>query len=187
MVFEYPRIYEASPALDVIRLEIGPLAAWSPTEHATVTPYLADSGIMTLQDKSTTVRVAVARRTFWEKVTILHQEAHRPKSKRMPQRYSRHYYDLYRLASSPVRSEALADIELLADVVAFKDRFYRMPWARTPEAMPGTLRLRLPEWRRPELEVDYRGMRSMLFGDVPTLDEIQAGIAELEDEVNGLA
>ena len=38
-------------------------------------------------------------RTFWEKATILHHEANRPEHLEMPQRYSRHYYDLYRMAA----------------------------------------------------------------------------------------
>ena len=49
-------------------------------------------------------------RTFWEKATILHHEAHRPENSVMPSRYSRHYYDLYRLAHSDVKVHYLQDI-----------------------------------------------------------------------------
>ena len=70
------------------------------------------------------VRVIRAERTFWEKATILHHEAHRPAGNLQPARYSRHYYDLARMAASPVRAAALADFDLLAEVVAFKRRFY---------------------------------------------------------------
>ena len=40
-----------------------------------------------------------AERTFWEKATILHQEAHRPKEKIQPPRYSRHYYEVEKTIS----------------------------------------------------------------------------------------
>ena len=53
-----------------------------------------------------------AERTFWEKATILHQEAHRGPERPLPIRYSRHYYDVYRLSLLPLRNDALAEIEL---------------------------------------------------------------------------
>jgi hypothetical protein len=56
-------------------------------------------------------------------------------------RYSRHYYDLARMAHAPVRAAALADTGLLAEVVAFKQRFYPRSWARYDLAVPGSLRL----------------------------------------------
>jgi len=57
---------------------------------------------------------------FWEKATILHQEAHRTGT--IPARYSRHYYDLYKLAGSAIKESSLARLGLLKDVVAFKER-----------------------------------------------------------------
>ena len=37
-----------------------------------------------------------------------------------------------------------------------------------------------------ELRGDYRHMENMLYGDKPTFDEILAGIASLEQELNSL-
>jgi hypothetical protein len=53
-----------------------------------------------------------AERTFWEKATPLHAEAHRAAEKPMPARYARHYHDLARIASSPASERALADTSL---------------------------------------------------------------------------
>lgn len=91
--FDYPRSYESAGTLDTIKLEIGPMAAWSPSEEAAITPYAADV-VPFGPELSTTVRTASPERTFWEKATILHQEANRPEGKAMPRRYSRHYYDM---------------------------------------------------------------------------------------------
>lgn len=41
----------------------------------------------------------------------------------MPQRYSRHYYDLYRMAQTPVKDVAFSHIDLLKTVVDFKMKF----------------------------------------------------------------
>jgi len=39
-------------------------------------------------------RKEAGRRTFWEKATALHAEAHRPSASAPPAYFSRHYYDL---------------------------------------------------------------------------------------------
>lgn len=136
---------------------------------------------------STTVRTASPERTFWEKATILHQEANRPEGKAMPRRYSRHYYDMYRLGHSFVLGRAVAQPGLLEQVVRFKEKFYRTPWAKLADARPGALRLAPPKGRLDELAADYASMRPMLFGSYPSIDEIVAYMAELEETINGLS
>ena len=182
--FDYPRSYESAGTLDVIKLEIGPMAAWSPSEDAAIVPYAADV-VPFGAELSTTVRTASAERTFWEKATILHQEANRPDGKAMPRRYSRHYYDMYRLGHSSVLGRAIAQPDLLKRVVKFKEKFYRTPWAKLADAKPGTLRLLPPEARLAELASDYASMRPMLFGGYPSIEEVVTYMAELEEIING--
>lgn len=182
--FDYPRSYESAGTLDTIKLEIGPMAAWSPSEEAAITPYAADV-VPFGPELSTTVRTARPERTFWEKATILHQEANRPEGKAMPRRYSRHYYDMYRLGHSFVLGRAVAQPGLLEQVVRFKEKFYRTPWAKLADARPGTLRLAPPKDRLDELAADYASMRPMLFGGYPSIDEIVAYMVELEETING--
>ena len=181
--FDYPRSYESAGTLDTIKLEIGPMAAWSPSQEATIAPYVA--GVLPFgAELTTSVRTACPERTFWEKATILHQEANRPEGKAMPRRYSRHYYDMYRLGHSFVLEGALSQPDLLAAVVRFKEKFYRTPWAKLADAKPGTLRLVPPESRMPELKADYTAMRQMLFGEYPSLEEVVAYMGELEERIN---
>ena len=77
------------------------------------------------------VRVIKAERTFWEKATILHHEANRPEGNPQPPRYSRHYYDLAKMAESPVKAAALADSHLLANVVDSNSAFIRVAGRNT--------------------------------------------------------
>jgi Nucleotidyl transferase AbiEii toxin, Type IV TA system len=120
------------------------------------------------QNPGCEVIAIAAERTFWEKATILHQEAHRPTH--IPQRHSRHYYDLYKLATSPVRAAALSRPDLLQDVVVFKQRFYPSAWARYDLAVPGTFKLLPPEESRlANLGTDYRGMTRMLSESLQNL------------------
>jgi hypothetical protein len=126
-----------------------------------------------------------AERTFWEKATILHQEAHR--QTQIPQRYSRHYYDLYKLAVSPIRVSALAQGSLLKDVVAFKQRFYPSAWARYDLAVPGSFKLlSRTESRLADLERDYQQMQVMPFVEPPAFGSILDALRQLEIEINSI-
>lgn len=186
VLIQYPRAFSLEAVQPQIRLEIGPMAAWVPNEPRTIHPYAADQFPQYFSQAETSVRTILAERTFWEKATILHQEAHRGPEKPLPPRYSRHYYDLYRLSRMPIREKALASIPLLHDVVQFKMRFYRCPWASYEEARPGSLRLLPPDHHLAELEKDYRAMQVMLFGQIPSFDEIMKELAALEKAINEL-
>ncbi|MEZ5614752.1 MAG: nucleotidyl transferase AbiEii/AbiGii toxin family protein [Rhodocyclaceae bacterium] len=180
----YPAAFADTYLRPEVRLEIGPLAAWLPHEEKRISAYAAKAFPGLFARREATVRTIRAERTFWEKATILHQEAHRPEDSPQPARYSRHYYDLARMAASPVQAAALADRELLAGVVAFKQRFYPRPWARYDLAVPGSLRLLPGEQTLATVEADYRAMADMIFGAVPDFADIVAQLRALEDEIN---
>ena len=184
VIFAYTRSFDDVSVLPVIRLEIGALAAWTPAELKSITPYAAIEYPRLFSQPSTDILTVLPERTFWEKVTILHREAFRPESSVFPSRYSRHYYDLYCMARSPVKGRALADTDLLARVVAFKDKFYRCPWARYDLAKRGTMRLMPPEYNLQKLRDDYAHMQNMIFGEKPEFETILYEIAELETEIN---
>lgn len=127
VVFAYSRSFEDHSILPVIRLEIGVLAAWTPAAVKPITPYAATQYPKLFSKPTTDILTVLPERTFWEKVTILHREANRPEDKTFPARYSRHYYDLYCMANSPVKEAAFRNLELLEKVVLFKEKFYPLP------------------------------------------------------------
>jgi hypothetical protein len=178
----YPAAFEETYLRPEVRLEIGPLGSWIPSASHTIQPYAAEEFPHVFNDPSCFVRAITAERTFWEKSTILHQQAHRTGA--MPSRYSRHYYDLYRLAQSPTRQLALSDLKLLQDVVAFKQRFYPSAWARYDTAQPGSFQLTPNQSHLTDLEKDYREMAVMIFGELPTFGTILTTLKALEADIN---
>lgn len=186
VLVRYPKAFSLGAIQPQIKLEIGPMAAWAPNEQRAIRPYAADQFPQVFHRAETTVRTIVAERTFWEKATILHQEAHREPGKAFPQRYARHYYDLFRLSCLPVRGQALGRLDLLRDVVHFKIRFYRCPWARYELAKPGSLRLLPHQSHTMALEKDYQATRPMLFGKIPSFETILTELANLESTINTL-
>jgi hypothetical protein len=180
--------YPASFSEDYLRprvlLEIGPLASWVPSASHTIQPYAAEVFPEVFTEPACQVVAISAERTFWEKATILHQQAHRTDA--MPSRYSRHYYDFYKLATSPVRASAIADLKLLRDVVAFKQRFYPCGWAKYENAVPGSLKIIPGDAHLAELRRDYRSMAVMIHGQIPDFDQIVDTLGLLEKQINQL-
>jgi hypothetical protein len=165
-------------------LELGTHAEFVPRARFTIQSFVAEEFPKLMSDATAEVEAILAKRTFWEKATILHAEHHRAPDKPFPGRYSRHYYDVAMLAQSPIRGEALADIELLAQVVRHKEAFYPSAWARYDLARPGTLHLLPTEHRFAALKQDYRDMAVMIFGKPPAFDDIIETLAVLEREIN---
>ena len=182
----YPAAFGDAYLRPEILLEIGPLASWLPSDVFAIQSYAAQHFPQVFDKPSCDVPTILAERTFWEKATILHQEAHRAEDRPMPLRYSRHYYDLARLALSDVKHIALADLEMLAAVVAFKQRFYPSAWAKFELAKPPTLKLIPPEARISELAKDYQAMQNMIFDKPLSFDEVMQTLTALEKEINAL-
>lgn len=185
--FRYPTATARSLAYVVpqVVLEMGTHAEFVPRDRFTIRSFAAEEFPALVADGDVAVVALLAKRTFWEKATILHAEYHRPPEKPLPERYSRHYYDVALLAQGPIRAEALADMPLLAQVVRHKETFYPAAWARYDLARPGTLRLLPSASRLAALERDYRNMGVMIFGEPPKFDKLMKALAELEEEING--
>ncbi len=181
---EYPHAFAHEALRPEIRLEIGPLALKEPAEWSDIVPYAAEIHGTVFDDPRCPVNAITAERTFWEKATILHQQAHR--SDIMPKHYSRHYYDLFQMMNSPVKQSALSNLNLLTSVAAFKQRFYRCPWAKYEKAVPGTFKLVPSDEHQRQLFSDYRSMQVMFFRPPPEWAKIITGLSELEQEINAL-
>ncbi len=181
---KYPSVFNDAYLRSEILLEIGPLASWLPSKEYEVQSFTAEHFPKLFNLPKCMVNTIVAKRTFWEKATILHHEANRPKSSQMPPRYSRHYYDLAMMAKSKVKDEALENFELLENVVEFKKKFYPRGWAEYDNAKPGTLKLLPPAYRLSTLKKDYAAMSHMIFDKHLEFDEIVKILTELEGEIN---
>jgi hypothetical protein len=168
-----------------VKLELGARGDPWPAEEKVIRPYAADDYPDFFADPDTSVTVLSARRTFWEKATALHAEAHRPAASPTPQYFSRHYYDLAMLLDTDEGRAAAADFELLEQVAKHKTTFFRSGWASYKTARPGTLRLMPDEMRIKGLRTDYRAMEPMMFDDAPlSFDDILEKIAALQETIN---
>jgi hypothetical protein len=186
ILFHFPQA--GAPSLAYIapsvRIELGARSDHWPKERHEILSYLSET--LSRPIGGATVQSLAAERTFWEKATLLHAEAHRDPAKPMPARYARHYHDLARMATEPVTERALADTELRKRVVAHKSVYFRSGWARYDLAEPATFQLIPPAARLPELETDHRAMAQMFFNTPPPIADVLEILTTLQDRIRQL-
>ncbi|MGC9452862.1 MAG: nucleotidyl transferase AbiEii/AbiGii toxin family protein [Oceanipulchritudo sp.] len=184
--FAYPSaIVDSLPYIrKAVKIELGARSDHWPADEKQIIPYIAQHFPQAITASSVPIHVLDIRRTFWEKVTLLHAEYHREPDMPMPPRLSRHLYDLWAIAHSTFLEDAIDDHTLLADVVAHKQVFFKSGRAHYECAKPGTLKICPPEKRHKELERDYAAMRQMIFSDPPTFKELMDTMGALEKRIN---
>jgi hypothetical protein len=125
-----------------------------------------------------------AERTFWEKVTLIHAENHRPADRSSRERLSRHYSDVAQIFRSELGAKAVADTTLLDQVVEHKRIFFPLGWAHYDTAKRGSMKLVPDAEAEKRLRADYEGMKEMFFGEVEDFDTVMATIQKLQAALN---
>ena len=187
LLFKYPSAIatELSPYFAAsVKIELGARSDHFPVESASVTPYLCGAIPDALSDSAAPVRVLGAKRTFWEKATILHMLHRQPEGKPVAPRMSRHYYDVFQLSNSSILEQAMESIDLLDRVAQHKSVFFKSAWAKYDTARPKTLRLLPRDNIVAELRRDYAAMQPMFFDEPPAFAAILDRIHELEQRIN---
>jgi hypothetical protein len=111
LLFVYPSVLPGQPSYITrrVKIELGARAETEPAELPSIQPLLAEDAESALGPCVFAVRTIAARRTFWEKAMLLHEEYHRPPGKTLKPGLSRHYYDLWCMIQKGTAAEAVAD------------------------------------------------------------------------------
>ncbi|MEZ5707776.1 MAG: nucleotidyl transferase AbiEii/AbiGii toxin family protein [Blastomonas sp.] len=164
-----------------IKLEFGARGDTEPSELKAISPYLAAEFPDELSDATVEIPTLAATRTFWEKVTILHMLHH---SGKLRDGMSRHYYDTLMLAHADIDDDAMAQPQLLAEVVHNKSLMFADNSASYETAVIGSLRLSPLDVIADDLKRDYAAMAVMFMREPPSFEELLKGIAALEERLN---
>lgn len=184
----YPTVTPADTYIaKVVKIESGAKSALDPHSVRTITPYVNDD--LPGSDLAVAnVTIVDAKRTFWDKVVILHGLRRwfdiRGVLRGNGQRVSRHYYDLYQLLRSDAGTSALANRALGADCVDHARLFFNRPDFDLASAQSPNFAL-CPEGAMfDNLRRDYRAMTGMIFGEAPAFEDIIESVAALEARLN---
>lgn len=180
--FDYPKNHKDSSILQVIRLEIGSLAERIPASNQKINTYIEEV-YPEVFDENIKVVAVDSLRTFYEKITILHREANRVNGN-YPTRYSRHFYDVYKILLTDIKAKSFDNLELLKAVIEFKKKFYTCNWAKYDKIVEGNLKLIPSDVALDIFSKDYDSMKNMLFGEKIPFDKIISSVKEYELELN---
>jgi len=180
----YPHIFLEEYIRPEIRLEIGPIAEWTPSHKREIQSFASECYPAVFMAPSTEILTVDAERTFWEKATILHKVA--CSGGPIANRYARHYYDMYMLGNSEIKEEAFRRVDLLVRDINFKQKFYYTKKASYDTAVPGSLRLVPGEETSIALKNDYKHMKNMFYEQAPDFEEVLHYLGVLEKEIKTL-
>jgi hypothetical protein len=178
----------------MVRLEFGAHSTGEPHGPMPITCEAATHLAM-LDFPAARPMVMDARRTFLEKAAAIHVACRRGRwGSGEGERYSRHWYDLDRLARAGIAEAAIRDRLLAVEVAQHKEDFWRATDAdgqpiNYVQVINGALQLVPTAATRDALEADYRAMTDsgMLRGETPSFPELLERIALLEQQCNAIA
>jgi hypothetical protein len=186
LVFRYPASMEYKAYLrPQIKIEFQ-RADQEPSQNRSIKSYVADEFPNEFSAPSIEVLTLDYQRTFWEKVTVLHAENHRPDLSKLKPFMSRHWSDIAVMSADDRLAESKLDVGLLHRVVGSKKIYFAAAWMHYDTAVPGTLSIVPNQELQGILRKDYDQMKEMLWGEPLSFDEILNRLKALETRLNKL-
>ena len=132
-------------------------------------------------DKPIEIPTVLPKRTFLEKVFLLHEEFQKPKDKIRVDRLSRHLYDLEKMMDTEHGVEALNDVALYKTIVLHRERFNFIKGLNYKNHQPDKIDFIPPVFVIKEWEEDYKIMQeNMIFGESLSFKSLIERMKELQ-------
>ena len=133
------------------------------------------------------VNVLSPERTYWEKVTLIHVECHRPEIRDLDRKF-RHWFDLSKLADHEIGLQAAKNLGMLRAVIAHKKVFFHTSYANYDDCLTGNIQL-IPDPDNEllqKLREDFDRMvkDEMFYSKPPAFDDVMKQIADLQNQLN---
>lgn len=171
-----------------VLIEINARSLIEPNEEKELTP-LVGSVFPQLDIDLTPVKIpcVLPRRTFLEKVFLLHEEFQKNPDEMRAERLSRHLYDVEAIMDTVHGKEALEDEELYMDIFHRRKHLTKISGIDYKKHLPGTINLVPPDASIKQWQDDYRAMQeSMIHGDSVSFDNLISRMKELMKRINQL-
>lgn len=165
-----------------VKLEISCRSMLEPSEMLQMRSMIADSySKEPFAEDTFGVNTADPRRTFLEKVFLLHEEFNRPAGCTRLDRITRHMYDIERMMDKPFASEAVNDAELYTEIVRHRSIMTAWHGMDYTTHHPSTIKFIPPEAVLPVLKEDYKKMReNFIYGNTLSFDKLISRLCELQ-------
>lgn len=173
---------------NVVKIEISGRSMAEPVATVEIES-LIDTALpeASFHEKGFCVRAVLAKRTFLEKLFLLHEEFSKPEGLIRVERMSRHLYDLHKMLSTPIAKEALTDNELYNSVMEHRRTFIGLRGFDYSSLAKTTLNIIPPESVYRAWKNDYEAMQeNMIYGNSVPFDTLIEDLRKFNDEINQL-
>ena len=138
-------------------------------------------------DDTIPIATVLPKRTFLEKIFLLHEEFQKPTENIRVERLSRHLYDLERLMDTEHGREAIEDDDLYGRIVAHRKKFNAIRGIDYANHARTKISITPPESVVGQWEKDYQTMReSMIYGDAVNFETLLIRLRELQNRLDNI-
>ena len=183
---KYKSLYDPNPYIaDEVKIEVSVRSLLAPYSQVAV------QSMLTLENPSEAypeipflIDAVVPRKTFLEKVFLLHEEFGKPDTTRIrSERMSRHLYDLVSMMDTEIEKQALTDHELYDSIIAHRESYQRIPWVNYQTLGHKTIAFLPPEDLTDLYKKDYQTMQEqMIYNQSPTYDQLIERLTRLQEK-----
>jgi hypothetical protein len=172
----------------VVKIEVSGRSMSEPVEEVEIQSMI-DEALPTavFHEDKFKVRAVLPKRTFLEKLFLLHEEFSKETSLIRVERMSRHVYDIEQMMHTPVVEEALNDDELYHSVMEHRRIFIGLKGFDYSTLAKKTLNVIPPPSVYSEWEQDYENMRkNMIYVEAKPFNELIDELRSLNERINAM-
>ncbi len=171
-----------------VLIEVNARSLFEPHEKKKLTPIVGKVFSQLLLDlEPAVIPCVLPKRTFLEKVFLIHEEFQKNPGELRAERLSRHLYDVEAIMDTNHGKEALTDQKLYVDIINHRQHLTKISEIDYDKHLPGSINLIPPDDSIGEWENDYRSMQeNMIYGESLTFKELTVRMSELMERINHL-
>lgn len=172
---KYASLFEAGGyLLEPVKIEFGVRALREPFSKVSIVSMLGkETESSAYQETSFDVAAVEPRKTYMEKMMLLHEKYIYGLNTDAAQRQSRHLSDLYKMDIQGITEQVIADKELYQTLLKHRSNYVRLKGIDYSAMQLHQLSIIPPDQYMEFFKKDYEAMRGeMMYGDVPDFDTL---------------
>lgn len=170
----------------IVKIEVSGRSMAEPIEDVLIDS-LIDSAVpgAVFAEPKFPVRAVLPKRTFLEKIFLLHEEFAKVEGQIRVERMSRHLYDVHRMLHTPIAEEALSDQILYDTVIEHRKTFIGLKGFDYSKLAKPTLTFIPPKSVHNEWKKDYETMQEeMIYGESLPFETMIYELQAFNDKIN---
>jgi hypothetical protein len=186
LYLKYPSLFDTRGyLLDPVKIEFGVRGLREPFSKVTIASMLSKETESTMYKENPFEVLAVEpRKTYMEKMMLLHEKFIKGINLDKAERQSRHLSDLYNMDRQGITAQVIADKELYKTLLKHRANYVRLKEIDYSIMELHNLSFIPPDDLMEFFKNDYEVMLSeMMYGDVPSFDEMIAALISLQQKI----